>query len=221
MKIILRPINIGLGQSCFSVMFVRHNSSLEQSQTNKLVDLPLLCPECGKSLETKRKMYRHLRNHKSQKRIFKDGNIKERECTICNQMFPYNKYQTHMFNFHDQSALFCDICGSKFRSRLHLQRHIDVVHTKEKNYSCSFCGKRFPTNEYLKRHVVSQHASTFKYNCDQCGKGFAHKSVYEGHMNMHSGIKPYKCEGCGTGFQNSSNLLAHTKKSCKNPRSAW
>ena len=60
MKIILRPINIGLGQSCFSVMFVRHNSSLEQSQTNKHVDLPLLCPECGKSLETKRQMYQYI-----------------------------------------------------------------------------------------------------------------------------------------------------------------
>ena len=188
-----------------------------EKHMHKHNDLSLICPECGKSLETKRKMYRHLKSHNYQKKV-KDGEIKERECTICNQMFPSNIYQTHMFKFHDQSAFFCDICGSKFRSRLALQRHIDVIHTKEKNYSCSFCGKRFPTNEYLKRHMDSQHASTFKYNCGQCGKGFATKNVYEGHMNMHSGIKPYKCEGCGTGFQNKSNLIAHTKKSCKNPR---
>ena len=92
-------------------------------------DLSLICPECGKSLETKRKMYRHLKSHNYQEKV-KDGEIKERECTICNQMFPSNIYQTHMFKFHDQSVFFCDICGSKFRSRLALQRHIDVVHTK-------------------------------------------------------------------------------------------
>ena len=186
-----------------------------EKHIHKHDDLSLICPECGKSLPTKRKMYRHLELHKSQKRQAKAVNSKERECKICNQMVPAIKHQFHMFKFHDQDAEFCDICGKKFPSRNHLERHMNSVHSKEKNYLCSICCKKFATDCYLKRHMDSQHSSKFKYNCDQCGKGFSQKQTYEGHVNMHLGIKPYKCQGCGIGFQNLSNLLAHTKKSCK------
>ena len=193
-------------------------SSNKKSRRKKLKhdDLSLICPECGKSLPTKRKMYRHLKYHKCQKKKIDAGNIKERECTICNLMIPANtNIKYHMYKFHDQGAVFCDLCGKKFTCRFHLERHVNAVHTKEKNYLCSICCKKFATDGYLKRHMDSQHSSKFKYNCDQCGKGFMTKQPYEGHVNMHLGIKPYKCEGCGTGFQNQSNLLAHSKKSCK------
>ena len=145
----------------------------------------------------------------------KEYHLKEKECTICNKMLHPNKYKTHMFKFHDQGVEFCDHCGKKCQSTRALERHILAVHVKEKNYCCNICFKKFATDQYLKRHIDAQHSDKFKYNCDQCGKGFSVKQNYEGHLNMHLGLKPYKCQGCGTGFQNQSNLMAHVKKSCK------
>ena len=176
-------------------------------------DISLICPDCGKTLPSKKKMYRHLEYHKYE-RIRNANKLEEKECTICNKMLPSNKYKHHMFRFHDQGAKFCDYCGKKCDEK-YLERHILAMHTKEKKYCCNICGKRFATDQYVKRHIESQHADKFKYNCDQCGKGFHVKQNFEGHMNMHLGLKPHKCKGCGTGFQNDSNLRAHIKKSCK------
>ena len=179
-------------------------------------DLSSICPECGKSLSCKSKMYRHLESHKQQKKQKGKPKPEYKECPFCNQMVPHSSHRTHMYKFHDHKAEFCDLCGKKCQGRQHLERHIMRMHSTEKNHCCNICGKKFSDPYDLKRHNESQHhEGPWLYNCDKCGKGFMSKQIYEGHLNMHLGIKPYKCEGCGTGFQNPSNLLAHKKKTCK------
>jgi len=203
----------GLGTKLFECDVCKqkfHFRTLLEKHKLRHADISLICPDCGKTLPSKKKMYRHLEYHKKGTYSFK-----EKECTICNKMLLPNKYKTHMFKFHDQGVEFCDHCGKKCQSTHALERHILAMHMKEKNYCCNICGKKFATDQYLKRHIDAQHSDKFKYNCDQCGKGFSVKQSYEGHLNMHLGLKPYKCQGCGTGFQNQSNLMAHVRKSCK------
>ena len=177
--------------------------------------LSLICPDCGISLPSKKKMYRHLEKHREEKRVALIDKPKEKECTICNIMVPHNTYQRHMYKVHDRMAEFCDICGKKCFSRAQLERHQMAVHKKEKTFCCNICGKKFALDIYLERHMDSQHSDKFRYKCDTCGKGFMVKQTYEGHVNMHLGLKPHKCQHCGAAYQNQSNLLAHIRKSCK------
>ena len=83
----------------------------------------------------------------------------------------------------------------------------------------------FKDKNRLERHIQGQHSldADRKYQCNQCGKGFMSKQVFEGHMNMHLGLKPHKCDQCGEGFQNHSNLAAHIRRTHLNikRKSQW
>ena len=80
---------------------------------------------------------------------------------------------------------------------------------------CPDCDKLFHNNNYLQRHRNSVHKleSSKKYFCDKCQKGFALKTSYDGHLNMHAGLKPYKCNYCHMCYQNKPNMHAHERKS--------
>ena len=72
----------------------------------------------------------------------------------------------------------------------------------------------FHTKEYLRRHVYNEHKpeESKRFFCEQCQKGFNSKVSYDGHQNMHLGLKPYKCNYCSMCYQNGPNMNAHERK---------
>ena len=173
-------------------------------------DFSQLCPHCGIPFDDQKEYRMHMRKkHKKSK-------PKPEQCSECSEVLAnHNRWKYHMFKCHNVGGVHCDICfGRHFNQKL-LDQH-RTVHL-EKSVPCDQCDRMFKNDFSLRRHKDNIHKSSQdkQYKCNQCGKGFSQKVVYEGHMNMHLGLKPYKCEFCGAAYQNQSNLLAHKRKSCK------
>merc|ERR1719509_649768 len=100
----------------------------------------------------------------------------------------------------------CNECKMKFK------RH-KLLH-KPPTLMCEHCDKMFHTEVYRRNHTQRNHTANHlkEFKCGQCGKGFTNIDVYNGHMNMHQGLKPFKCRYCDKCYQNHSNSMAHEKK---------
>ena len=138
----------------------------------------------------------------------------ERHCSQCGEKFKSEEdLGRHMRKEHQPAGpFFCELCGHKSpRPERHL-RHMEIHN--ERNIQCDQCEKMFKSESYLERHQLATHThdSERPHKCETCGRGFATKSSYDGHMNMHLGLKPFICHICNKGFQNDSNRRAHIKK---------
>ena len=169
-----------------------------------------ICDLCGKTLKNEYQRKRHHQDHRRN-----DTRKEAYECKKCSEkFFVLKELNKHEYEAHDKNALFCSICGFKSRSKQSLKKH-QGTHKEEKDIICVLCGKTFADESYLIRHNANVHEDedNKKFKCQECGKGFNLKHVWQGHMNMHLGLKPFKCQFCGQGYQNNSNLRAHLKKS--------
>ena len=205
----------GLGTKLFrcDICQTKYNTRRRlEEHKKKHEDLSSVCPHCGITLESKKDMFKHLVYHRE-----KTTRMIQFFCDSCNATFETEgKKHYHLYKYHNVKAFHCDLCGLKCNNlKLHKQRtHGD------KNLKCEYCEKKFSTKYYVDRHVKLLHLleKNYKFKCDYCGKKFIRSTIFEGHLNMHLGLKPYKCNGCNTAFQNDSNLNAHIRKSCKNPK---
>ena len=48
-----------------------------------------------------------------------------------------------------------------------------------------------------------------KFYCFQCSKPFLYKSVYEEHMNIHTGERKFICHYCGKNFARERAVKIH------------
>ena len=176
----------------------------------------LLCDDCGESFQTNYEMKRH-RGKKLRKMpvsLLKQNNpCVDLVCDECGELFNRKSaYKYHLQSKHSEIKYACELCSFKTVTNLILQRH-RASHSSP-TLPCNECGKLFHTGPNLYRHKRNIHtdAKERKFQCKECGKGFSVKSTYDGHINMHKGIKPYKCDYCETPFQNASNKMNHVKR---------
>jgi uncharacterized Zn-finger protein len=136
-------------------------------------------------------------------------------CNDCGKRFTSKgRYSYHITIFHmkEEDKITCAYCNLKAINQKQLKVHMSLHFPP--TIPCPDCGKKFHKNYYLKRHMRAQHTpdQMRRFMCTQCGKGFDSENVYEGHINMHAGLKPYRCRYCPQSYQNLSNCLAHEKK---------
>ena len=67
----------------------------------------------------------------------------------------------------------CTQCGKRFTCSTTLRRHIQTLHSDEKQFTCDNCQKSFPTRDKLKRHEKVHEEKTFE--CQRCRKKFSRK----------------------------------------------
>ncbi|KAL5272433.1 hypothetical protein ACHWQZ_G000584 [Mnemiopsis leidyi] len=87
-----------------------------------------------------------------------------------------------------QGDNYCNECGRGYSSKASLQRHISVVHRKERNYECHICRKRFGQQIHV-----------------------------DVHMRLHTGEKPFVCHMCNDSFKQSAHLKRHMQCHIRSP----
>lgn len=202
--------------------FTKSYSVRSHKKKHEISEMPLLCNLCGSTFQTEFDYDEHSKTHvietrkvtiRKWKRKPVDPNFSGM-CSLCGKNYTKKSaYVYHIENAHvdEEKLLKCPHCPQTF-TKINAQESHLALHLPP-TLECTHCTKKFPTPFYLKRHIRSQHlADNMKdFVCNQCGKGFNQKDAYEGHLNMHAGLKPFKCRYCENSYQNNSNRFAHEK----------
>ena len=207
----------------------RRKSLRKHSGLHLASDTSLLCNDCGNIFNCQFDLNKHRREihnqrlltsgHKKVKKLKQTVKVKgEYICDQCGQTFAdQQKYKTHIKFSHvsEDDKYQCAHCPHKSLTPYGLKLH-QALHFPP-TLPCEKCGKLFHTKLYLNRHIKQKHAdeSEKTFQCAQCGKGFITRDSYEGHLNMHAGVKPVQCRYCDLRYQNRSNAIAHEKKAHK------
>ena len=95
----------------------------------------------------------------------------------------------------------CTICQYQCTSKASLDKHIHLVHKKERPFACQVCQRRFGQKVHLNVHMNAVHLKDRPYHCDECGYSAATKGLVQKHVStVHRKEKPFACEICSSRF---------------------
>lgn len=124
--------------------------------------------------------------------------------------------------------LICPICGKTFKQNL--DRHIEAIHKKMRNYHCDLCGYSAYQKEYVNNHMKSVHLAdelqcnlcdyttsspklmklhiynkhtdnTERTICIHCNRSFKSKAYMAEHVfRKHGGVREFTCDVCHVKF---------------------
>ncbi|XP_049902815.1 zinc finger protein 236-like [Epinephelus moara] len=145
---------------------------------------------------------------------FSDGELKDKKCTICSQIFTTeSQLQKHLreHEINDKPHR-CDQCPQTFNVEFNLTLHKSTHTTCD--FTCPVCNKKFSRIASLKSHIML-HEKEENLICAECGDEFVLQSQLSLHLEEHrkelSGIKVYTCKTCDKEFKTSAHLKEHMK----------
>lgn len=104
-------------------------------------------------------------------------------CSYCGRgFFEESRLNNHIKFLHEIRYLFCDLCGAKHKSTPSLQKHMQSVHLKMRNYECSECPRAYTSSAVLEEHQVRKHGAEPRYKCNKCTAGFTYRNEYSRHI---------------------------------------
>lgn len=109
-----------------------------------------------------------------------------------------------------QNEFKCTVCNFVGSNLQNLKRHLNV-HLDIKPFSCSYCGTRYKQKADLKRHVSIKHTQTApKFECEHCKKIFGRKSELNRHVStIHKKPASNECKCCKIKFESRLELEVH------------
>lgn len=135
--------------------------------------------------------------------IFHPQGNENRQCPLCNKLFPNPaEYTLHLKQHTDGTK--CLVCGKVLSSANSLDRHL-LVHSGEKPFECQHCGKAFTTNGNMNRHMKKR-----KHPNGSESDSLA-KRAKRVHINSETSNPPpvitsksilQNCDHCTNGFRN-------------------
>ncbi|CAG0883362.1 unnamed protein product [Darwinula stevensoni] len=100
----------------------------------------------------------------------------------------------------------CSICGSGFKTRRTLSKHIRVGHSERRPYRCDLCGCTFKQSHNLKYHIQYRHSDERPFKCDLCGMAFKMRPKLRRHRRGHATTT---CNLCNFTFKTKQRYLGH------------
>lgn len=113
-----------------------------------------------------------------------------------------------------QKRFHCSDCGSSHSTPQDLAAHKQRNHPKQaRPFQCDLCGTGFSQRSHLNQHVRTVHDKVKPHKCQQCNKAFGKKYDLISHKDaVHSNERPHHCEFCNKRFAKRSNLTRHKEK---------
>lgn len=153
----------------------------------------VLCSKCGVICKDNRTYALHSRTH-------------DHSCDICPTTFSSEQDLTKHKAFHFQKEHQCDKCEQSFDDLYEYILHKET-HDGLGKYTCTRCSFSTSKQDSIKNHL-KRHDRPI-YQCGVCEKKFFGQSVYNAHMEIHSGVKKYSCEYCPKKFLTANYLKMH------------
>ena len=101
-------------------------------------------------------------------------------------------------------------CGSSFKQKRDLKRHIESIH-EEKRYLCDQCDYKATCQTNLRTHQDSIH-NGMRYLCENCGYKATHPSSLLRHIKLYHKGRKYSCGDCVFDATRMIDLKRHKEK---------
>jgi uncharacterized C2H2 Zn-finger protein len=192
-----------------------HRTAVNAMRANlKSEDLKLAltyeCAFCQKMHNTKKKLIRHMRQHRTERRrTLEKEDSKNYWCSICQKnLSRKNSYMQHLLNRHHKGEAYkCHHCPAfKALTKKNMEDHLLLRHF-EIERKCSECNKVFANESSYQKHMRIHTAASTVYQCPSCKKTFRRISTYEKHMRTQK--FSINCQQCDAVFHSAMTLDAH------------
>lgn len=178
----------------------------------------LRCETCGANFRSRSEYNKHIKSHAKYRY----------QCSLCSRWFE-KRYQlnVHHKTHSGVKSFKCTLCERRYTTQINLDRHIRIIHKRERQHTCSTCQQTFTQLASLRLHQ-SVHEAERQFGCDVCN----HKFKSEIHLKLHKKRhlpteyrlkrrytppkKTYKsppklcvCSECGKRFKSIAMLRSH------------
>jgi KRAB domain-containing zinc finger protein len=136
------------------------------------------------------------------------------QCEKCSKVFRKHQHlKIHFDANHTDKIYKCKVCTKVFNYKSALDRHIKIIHEKQKNHICSDCGKSFASKFELNQHYDGYHNEDSKATrtCRFCEKVFMKQRNLCMHMQAVHSDNKFSCELCFKSFSFKSAKDRHVK----------
>ena len=95
----------------------------------------------------------------------------------------------------------CEVCKKELKTKLHVKKHKDLVHSDSRKFQCRKCSKKFKLSSHLAIHKAVHQTKDQLLVCQTCLKTFSLKiSLVSYIKEFHRNVKNYKCNDCKIRF---------------------
>lgn len=178
----------------------------------------LRCETCGTSFFNRSEYNKHIKSH---------GKYRY-QCLVCSRWFE-KRYQlnAHHKTHSGVKSFKCTVCDRRYTTQANLDRHIRIIHKRDRQHTCSTCQRTFAQLASLRIHQ-SVHAADRQFGCDICNQKFKSEILLKLHKKRHLPTeyrlkrkysppkKSYKsspklchCNECGKRFTSIAMLRSH------------
>ncbi|KAH0561304.1 PR domain zinc finger protein 5-like [Cotesia glomerata] len=148
----------------------------------------VICDHCGKWFKLKMSLEKHLTLY---------HNL-ESQCDICQQKFvDENDLRLHLKCHRRGKFYHCDLCQYKDISLLKVKDH-KIQHMRPECYVCDHCGRPLKSKISLEKHLNLYHMKPHLFTCRQCGQRYQSKTWLKKHSDLCGKKKSEKRSFAGT-----------------------
>lgn len=140
-----------------------------------------MCEQCGKLHACEATLKQHIRyDHEESK--------KEVKCNICLKLVNERYFGHHVKRHETVKSQICTFCGQSLGGSVYaLKKHVNSLHTKERQYPCDLCPKIFKEDKILIQHKNVVHFKQKTYKCKICDRSFGASRYLKIHSVTHTG----------------------------------
>ncbi|XP_053683665.1 zinc finger protein 37 homolog [Sabethes cyaneus] len=201
---------------CDTKEYLQEVSSKDHEKLNNNL---LICTTCGRKINGKMRLLRHMRQHEGSANII--DVFMYYICEICKMVFlKRDKLSDHLrLNEHpmltkdnnNDKPYNCSVCSEKHCRLDDMKQHI-LSHLK--HFSCPFdgCGCEYSSSARLANHINSKHIEYESYKCCHCGSDkFESMFELQEHLRKKCTEKKFHCHHCDKKFSTSRSLAQHLR----------